>query len=53
MKRSTVATLVLMLVFAGNVFAVGRDGRTHDSGITKIVKRIVRALGDGLTIPWP
>ncbi|HEY0371854.1 MAG TPA: hypothetical protein VGD79_07615 [Thermoanaerobaculia bacterium] len=48
-----------MMLLAGNVFAVPREGRNQqreqkrDTPIVKMVKKIVRALGDGLTIPKP
>lgn len=54
-----VATVVVVLALAGNAHAVtreGRDqakGRAQDSAIVKMVKHIIRALGDGLTIPKP
>jgi hypothetical protein len=54
-----VVGVVVILMLAGNVFAIPREGRdqarerTREQGIVKMVKKIVRALGDGLTIPRP
>jgi hypothetical protein len=42
-------------MLAGNAFAVSREGRerTREHAIVKMVKKIVRALGDTLTVPLP
>ena len=52
-----VAAVAMMLALAGSTVALPREGReqgrTRDESIVKMVKRIVRALGDGLTIPRP
>ena len=54
-----VAAVVMMLAMAGGTFAGPRDvpdkGRERDrgQGIVKIIKKLVRALGDGLTVPLP
>jgi hypothetical protein len=54
-----VAAVAVILMLAGNAFAIPREGRdqarerTREHGIVKVVKKIVRAFGDGLTIPWP
>lgn len=54
-----VAAVAVILALAGNAHAVAREGRvpqrerTPDSAIVKMVKKIVRALGDGLTVPLP
>jgi hypothetical protein len=53
------AAVAVILMLAGSAFAVPREGRdparerTREVGIVKVVKKIVRALGDGLVIPWP
>jgi len=51
----------LMLVLAGNLSAAQERDRelrekqdpTHPSPIVKIVKKIVRVFGDGLSVPRP
>lgn len=55
-----VAAVAVILMLAGNAFAIPREGRgdksrerTREQGIVKVVKKVVRALGDGLVIPWP
>jgi hypothetical protein len=54
-----VAAVAVILVLAGNAFAVSREGREQarergrEQGIVKMVKKIVRALGDGLIVPLP
>jgi hypothetical protein len=52
------AAVAVMLALAGSAVAVPREDRTRgrDRGrttIVEVVKRIVQALGDGLTIPKP
>lgn len=55
-----VAAVVVIFMLAGSAFAVPREGREQGRGresgfvkTVKMVKKVVRALGDGLTIPWP
>ena len=51
-----VAAVAVIFALAGSAVALPRerdDSRTRDEGIVKMVKRIVRALGDGLTVPLP
>lgn len=52
-----VAAVAVILALAGSAVALPRDGekrgRTRDEGIVKMVKRIVRSLGDGLIVPLP
>lgn len=57
-----VVVVVLVLVLPGSTFAASHErretwkqgrGRGRENGIVKMVKKIVRALGDGLTIPKP
>ncbi|HET8775693.1 MAG TPA: hypothetical protein VFP80_17970 [Thermoanaerobaculia bacterium] len=54
------AAVVVIFMLAGSAFAVPREGREQGRGresgfvkTVKMVKKVVRALGDGLTIPWP
>jgi hypothetical protein len=47
---------LLLVVFAVSAFGVTREGvrpreRDKGSAVVQIVKKVVRALGDGLTIP--
>lgn len=55
----SVAVCAVVLVFAGSSFAGPRETRdqgrerSRDTGVVKTIKKIVRALGDGLTIPKP
>jgi hypothetical protein len=52
----SVAALWLLVVLAGNVVAASRDNRgprEKSNPIVKAVKKLVRALGDGLIIPTP
>lgn len=55
----SVAAGAVVLVFAGSTFAGPRETREQgrergrESGVVKTIKKIVRALGDGLTIPTP
>lgn len=62
MNRLTKGMAAVMVIgmLAGNAFAVSHEGRDHgprDGGYqqvaVKAVKRIVRALGDFLTVPRP
>lgn len=55
-----VAAVAVIFMLAGSALAVPREGREQgrgrESGIVKtvkMVKKIVRALGDGLIIPIP
>lgn len=54
-----VAAVAVVLALSGSAFAAPRDyadrdrGRGRETGIVKIVKKIVRALGDGLIVPIP
>lgn len=52
-----VAAVAVMCALAGSTVALPReqDGprRNREQVIVKMIKRIVRALGDGLTIPRP
>jgi len=49
MRRNIRSLVVVCLLgFAVSAFAAPRDAA---SGMRKFVKRVVRALGDGLTIP--
>ena len=54
-----VAAVAVILMLAGNALAVSREGReqardrSREQTIVKMVKKIVRVLGDGLIIPWP
>jgi hypothetical protein len=61
MRRAfkSVAVCAVVLAFAGSSFAAPRETREQgrergrESGIVKTVKKIVRALGDGLIVPLP
>jgi hypothetical protein len=51
-----VVAVTVIVALSTNVFAVPRDERDRDrgrdkGGIVKIIKKVVRALGDGLTVP--
>lgn len=52
-----VAAVAVILAVAGNTFALPREDREQaryrGHAIVKIVKKVVRALGDGLTVPLP
>jgi len=51
-----VAVLCLLVLLAGNLVAAPRDSRgPRDKGspVVKAIKKLVRALGDGLIIPTP
>ena len=58
-QRRTAVLLGALVIFAlaGTAHAVPREGRENgrgrEQGIMKVIKRVVRALGDGLVIPWP
>jgi hypothetical protein len=52
------AAVVVILALAGSAVAVPREDRTRgrDRGrttVVEVVKRIIQALGDGLTVPLP
>ena len=55
----SVRYLVVLVVLSGfsmSVFGFSREGREptnrdRDNAVVKFVKRVVRALGDGLTVP--
>ncbi len=52
-----VAAVAMMLALAGSAVAAPREDRDRERGrepgVVKVVKKIIRALGDGLTIPRP
>jgi hypothetical protein len=53
-----VAAVAVMVALSTSVFAAPREERDRDRGrdrgsIVKVIKKVVRALGDGLTIPRP
>jgi hypothetical protein len=53
-----VAAVVVIVALSTSVFAAPREERDRDRGrdrgsIVKIIKKLVRALGDGLTVPLP
>ena len=58
-RFKSVAVCTVVLVFAGSTFAGPRETReqgrerNRESGVVKTIKKFVRALGDGLTIPKP
>lgn len=45
----------MILALAGSAVGAPRDDRdrARDRGFVKVVKKLIRALGDGLTIPRP
>ena len=58
MRRVFRGVVLLVLVLgSGGVFGIPREGkeRTRDpeSPVVRYVKRVVRSLGDGLTLPTP
>lgn len=44
--------VVCLLGFAASTFAAPRE-RDSTNGVRKFVKRVIRALGDGLILPTP
>ena len=52
-----VAAVAVILALAGSASAVQREGRqqgrNREPFVMKVIKKIVRALGDGLTVPLP
>ncbi len=52
-----VAAVAVILALAGSALGAPPDNRDRergrDHGIVKVIKKIVRAFGDGLTIPRP
>lgn len=50
-----VAVVAMILALAGSAVGAPRDDRdrARDRGFVKVVKKLIRALGDGLTIPRP
>jgi hypothetical protein len=52
-----VAAVAVILALAGSASAVTREGRergrNRESFVMKVIKKIVRGLGDGLIIPIP
>jgi hypothetical protein len=52
-----VAVVVVSVVVSTAVFGVPREGREaardRESPVVKFVKRVVRSLGDGITVPTP
>lgn len=57
MRRSIrVAVGVCLLVVSVGAFGIPREGREpksrdRENAVVKMVKRVVKALGDGLTVP--
>jgi hypothetical protein len=51
------AVVVVSLVATVGVFGMSREPRERtrdrESPVVKFVKRVVRALGDGITVPTP
>ncbi|MGZ8779086.1 MAG: hypothetical protein ACXW31_04125 [Thermoanaerobaculia bacterium] len=45
----------MILALAGSAVAASREDRDwgRDRGFVKVVKKLIRALGDGLTVPLP
>jgi len=56
MVRGLAAVLVIV-AFSGSALAVTREGREgrdrKDNPVVKVIKKIVKSLGDGLIIPLP
>lgn len=50
-----VVAVAMILALAGSAVAASREDRDRgrEPGIVKVVKKLIRALGDGLTIPRP
>lgn len=48
-----VAAVAMILALAGSAVAASREDRGRDRGFVKVVKKLIRALGDGLTVPLP
>jgi hypothetical protein len=53
-----VAAVAVIVALSSSVFAAPPENRERERGrdrgsIVKIIKKIVRSLGDGLTIPRP
>ncbi|MGZ5449723.1 MAG: hypothetical protein ACXW5U_17325 [Thermoanaerobaculia bacterium] len=49
------AAIAMILALAGSAVAASREDRDRgrDRGFVKVVKKLIRALGDGLTVPLP
>lgn len=53
-----VAAVTVIVALSASVFAAPAENRERErgrdrGGIVKIIKKIIRGLGDGLTIPRP
>ena len=52
-----VAAIAVILALSASAIAAPREKFDRERGrgtsIVKVVKRVIQALGDGLTIPWP
>jgi hypothetical protein len=51
-----VAVAVVSVVVSAGAFGIPRESRERrdrESVVVKFVKRLVRALGDGITVPTP
>jgi hypothetical protein len=52
-----IMAVAVLLMLSGKAFALPREGQeqrfNREQAVVKMVKKIVRALGDGLTIPRP
>jgi len=48
-----VPVFLLLLMFATNAYSVSREGHTRNDTVIQLIKKVVRSLGDGLTIPKP
>ena len=58
MQFRSIAAVTLILTLAGSASAAGREDRDRgprekSNPIVKAVKKMIRVLGDGLTIPKP
>lgn len=45
--------VVLLLAFATSASGMSREGCTASDTVVQLIKKVVRWIGDGLTIPKP
>jgi hypothetical protein len=49
--RRFASVAVLMLLVTGSAYGAPRESR--DTPVLKVIKRVVKSLGDGIVIPLP